>query len=128
MRLPYDEQGVQELVSSFYNAHGFPQCIGAVDGTHIPIKEPIDNATDCINRKGFLSINVQATCDYKYGLIHVVEKWPGGVHGTRIFQNSSLNSKLRDGSVSRCYKTIVDDEDPFLSAYQGIQPILYYHI
>ena len=111
MRLPYDEQGVQELVSSFYNAHGFPQCIGAVDGTHIPIKEPIDNATDCINRH-----------------IHVVEKWPGSVHGTRIFQNSSLNSKLRDGSVSRCYKTIVDDEDPFLSAYQGIQPILYYHI
>ena len=37
---------VQELVSNFYSAHGFPQCIGAVDRTHIPIKEPIDNATD----------------------------------------------------------------------------------
>ena len=128
MRLPYDEQGVQELVSSFYNAYGFPQCIGADDGNHIPIKEPIDSATDCINRNGFSSINVQATCDYKYGFIDAAVKWTGSAHDTRIFKNSSLNSKLRDGSVSRCYKTIVDDEDPFLSAYQGIQPILYYHI
>ena len=46
VRLPSNEQEVQKLVSNFYSAHGFPQCNGAVDGTDIPIKEPIDNAAD----------------------------------------------------------------------------------
>ena len=64
VRLPTSEREVQELVSQFYVYHGFPQCMGAIDGTHIPIKEPIENASDYINRKGYTSINVQATCDY----------------------------------------------------------------
>ena len=74
VRLPFNEQEVQELANNFYNAHGFAQCVGAVDGTHIPIRELIDNATDYINRKGFSSINVQATYDYKYIFIDVVVK------------------------------------------------------
>lgn len=64
VRLPTSEREVQELVSQFYVYHGFPQCMGAIDGTHIPIKEPIENASDYINRKGYTSINIQATCDY----------------------------------------------------------------
>ena len=35
--LPFTEEAVQEKVESFYSAYGFPQCLGAIDGTHIPI-------------------------------------------------------------------------------------------
>ena len=68
VRLPTSEREVQQLVSQFYVCHGFPQCMGAIDGTHIPIKEPIENASDYTNRKGYTSVNVQATCDYNYVL------------------------------------------------------------
>ena len=46
---PKAEKDVQEAVHGFYQNYGFPQCIGAVDGKHIPITRPKENATDFIN-------------------------------------------------------------------------------
>ena len=54
---------VQKLAARFYSERGFPQCIGAIGGTHIPIKKPKNNAVDNVNRKGFYSLNVQACVD-----------------------------------------------------------------
>ena len=81
--------------------HGFPQCIGAVDGTHIEIKEPLEH----------YSINVQALCDYRYRFLDVVVKWPGSVHDSRIFLNLSLNKKLREKKVPPCEKILVEGCD-----------------
>ena len=52
IKLPKTEEQVKALVTEFYKQHGFPQCLGAVDGTHVPIKRPKENATYFINRKG----------------------------------------------------------------------------
>ena len=49
--LPINEEAVQEKVKKIYSAYGFPQCLGAIDGTHIPIKQPQENPTEYINRK-----------------------------------------------------------------------------
>ena len=34
----------------FEDMKGFPGVVGAIDGTHIPIKAPIENPNDYINR------------------------------------------------------------------------------
>ena len=38
---------------------GFPNVVGAVDGTHVKIQAPTKDEDDYVNRKGYHSINVQ---------------------------------------------------------------------
>ena len=110
--LPKIETEVKEKVTKFFNHWLFLQCLGAVDGTHIDIKQPSYNSTDFINRKGRYSINVQACCDYNCQFMDVVIKWPGSTHNARMFVNSTLNYKLKNGVVPKCVRRVIDDEDP----------------
>ena len=62
-----EEEEVQEMLLQFYERHGFPQCLGAVDGTYIAIKIPsITFSSGFINRKGHFTLNCQAAADYSY--------------------------------------------------------------
>jgi hypothetical protein len=50
----------KEIKQGFYESGGFPGVIGCVDGTHVRITAP-----SFVNRKGYHSLNVQATCDHE---------------------------------------------------------------
>ena len=52
------------MVSEFYLARGFPQCLSVVDESYVNIKKAKTIASDYLNRKGHSSFNVQAAADY----------------------------------------------------------------
>ncbi|XP_018368221.1 PREDICTED: putative nuclease HARBI1 [Trachymyrmex cornetzi] len=52
-----------DVIERFQRSCGFPNVIGAIDGTHIKIRTSNEDADSYINRKGFHSMNVQMICD-----------------------------------------------------------------
>ncbi|KAG6938803.1 hypothetical protein G0U57_005265, partial [Chelydra serpentina] len=80
---------VQVMIDGFA-AMGFPNCGGAIDGTHIPILGPDHQASQYINRKGYFSMVLQALVDHKGRFTNINVGWPGKVHDARVFRNSGL--------------------------------------
>jgi hypothetical protein len=91
--------GMQQVVDGFLSRWQFPQCAGALDGTHIPILAPADNHTDYFNRKGFHSIVMQALMDYRYRFMDIYIGWPESVHDSRVLTNSDLFAKGQEGTL-----------------------------
>ena len=125
--LPKTKKEVEEHAQNFYNRYVFPQCIGAVDDTHIKIKRPIDNPTDYVNKKSNFTLNCQGTVGYNYFFVDVLIIWPGSVHEARMFGNSALNGIFRDGNIPKSERIIVEGEPSVLVYIIRDPAYLYYH-
>ena len=68
---------LRQILNVFQSHWGFPQTVGAIDGTHIPIMCPLDSGTDYYNRKGYYSMLMQAVVDFRGIFIDVNIGWPG---------------------------------------------------
>nr|XP_022308063.1 putative nuclease HARBI1 [Crassostrea virginica] len=78
----------------FYQIAGFPNVLGAVDGSLIPIIAPKNNEPEYVCRKGFHAINIQVVADASLRFTNIVCKWPGSVHDAFIFANSALKDQM----------------------------------
>ncbi|CAM4435498.1 unnamed protein product [Lepidochelys olivacea] len=87
---------VQIIVDDF-NVLGFPNCGGAIDGTHIPILALEHGCGQYINRKGYFSMVLQALVDHKGRFTDINVGWPGKVHDASMFRNSGLSEQLPAG-------------------------------
>ena len=116
---------LDENVRNFREDHGFPQCAGAVDGTHIPIVSPTECPADYYNRKGWHSIILQGTVDHARRFIDVYVGWPGRVHDARVFANSSLYQRGQTNSLlSSQPKSIAGRDIPLVILGDPAYPLL----
>ena len=107
-------EGLKKVVDGFEEKWGFPQCVGAVDGSHIPISAPELNHTDYYNRKGWYSMIVQAIVDHDYLFRDICVGWAGSVHDARVFANSLIYKKItQDGLLDNAgCREILDKQIP----------------
>ena len=71
----------------------FKDCIGAIDGTHIPVTVPLSEQPKYFGRHGYASQNVLAVCDFDMRFTFVVTGWPGSVHDTRVLLDTLVTYK-----------------------------------
>lgn len=66
----------------------FDNCIGAIDGTHVPVIVPTTVVVQHTGRHGYTSQNVLVVCDFNMRFTFVVAGWPGSVHDMRVFKDA----------------------------------------
>ena len=107
VKFPVSKHEVAEATGHFLQKFGFPQVIGCIDGTHIPIKQPSENSHDYFPYKMCYTITCQAICDAYGKFINVEVKWPGSVHDARVFANCDIQNNYSSGKLSLFYKEIL---------------------
>ena len=105
LHLPRGTEEMRRKVSEFEMRFGMTQTYGCMNGTHLPIKRPPQNSLDYFCYKQYFSLNIQAICDTssKGYFMDVECKWPGSVHDAKVFENSSINHKMKAGQLSKTF-------------------------
>jgi hypothetical protein len=111
-----------------YNSDFFPffiDCIGAIDGTHIPVITPTSEQIPFRNRKGFLCQNVLASCNFDLQFTMVMSGWEGSVADSTLWLEARRTGALvipegkyllGDAGFANC--------DACLTPYRGVR----YHL
>lgn len=102
IRFPNSVREMNDAKLLWQTRYNLPSVIGALDCTHIEIKKPGIHGDEYINRKGYASINVQATCDAREMFTSVCAEWPGSVHDARIWRRSDIRDVLSRYDGSAC--------------------------
>jgi DDE superfamily endonuclease len=114
----------QRILSSNSFTPYFDGCIGALDGTHVPIHVPEVRRAAFRNRKGELSQNVLGVCTFDMQFLYVLAGWEGSASDSRIFEDALRKGftipkdryYLADAGYANC--------DALLVPYRGVR----YHL
>lgn len=66
----------------------FSNCLGALDGTHIDVWVSSHEQPRYRNRKGHLTQNVLAVCDFDMRFTYVLAGWEGSAHDTAVWRDA----------------------------------------
>lgn len=94
-----DQGKFLEMAGYIENRWGLPQCIGAIDGSHIPILAPPNYHCDFFNRKGWHSVILQGVVDGKGIFWNVFAGLPGSLHDARVLRLSTLWELASHGNL-----------------------------
>ncbi|KAF7822226.1 putative nuclease HARBI1 [Senna tora] len=72
----------------------FKDCVGAVDGIHIPVVVGVDEQGPFRNKNGLLSQNVLAACSFDLKFHYVLAGWEGSASDFQVF-NSAIMRRNR---------------------------------
>ena len=102
----------------------FPDCVGAVDDTHIKIQKPRVDPTSYFDYKKDYSVHLQAVCDSRTRILFYHIGAPGRNNDGGVAEMSGFNDILRSGRIPEKYHIVGDPafalHDNLLNRYPGL--------
>ena len=89
-------------VFTFFFAE-FPNCVGAIDGTQIPINCPWINPKQYLDHHKRHSISVLAVANHCGAISYLSARWPGSVHNSHMLQETYLQDVLDRNLLGEYY-------------------------
>ena len=104
IRFPSTADEMKEANVLWQRHFRLPTVIGAVDCTHIEILKPGQalHGDEYICRKGYPSVNVQATCNALEQFTSISAEWPGSVHDARVWRRSPIRGIMTKYNGAVC--------------------------
>ena len=88
-RIPCIKEGLMDVT-------GFPNDLGCVDGSLIPIKAPSSREDIYVYRKGFHALNVQGICESQNNFVNLVVKFPGSARNAFIWSQCGVQEFISE--------------------------------
>lgn len=98
--LPTTGDDWESIARGFKKNTNFPHCIGAIDGKHIRIIQPVNSGSLYYNYKHYFSIVLLAICDANYNFTYIDVGAYGKSSDSGIFKESSFYTNLMSNSLS----------------------------
>jgi DDE superfamily endonuclease len=102
----------------------FKDCIGAIDGTHIPAFVPEDKRAPFRNRKGQISQNVLAACSLDFKFVYVLSGWEGSASDSLVYQDAKATDFEIPGGKYYLADAGYPNSDTLLTPYRAVR----YHL
>ncbi|KAL2941300.1 putative nuclease HARBI1, partial [Bienertia sinuspersici] len=124
LQAPPENTPLQILCSKRHFPY-FKDCIGVIDGMHIPANVPAKDQTRFRNKKGSLSQNVLAACTFDLQFIFIYPGWEGSVSDSRVLQAVLNDPDQNFPHIPEGKYYLVDSSylntEGFISPFQGIR-------
>ncbi|XP_068224325.1 putative nuclease HARBI1 [Palaemon carinicauda] len=94
LKTPSTPEEWKNVSNDFWRMWNFPNCLGAIDGKHIVIRQPPGSGSYFYNYKGTYSIILMAICDANSNFIYVDVGVNGRVSDGGVWANTSISQSI----------------------------------
>ena len=99
MSVPESKEKWLSVTKEFEEKWQFPNCVGAIDGKHVPLINPFNSGSTYFNYKSFFSIVLLALVDADNKFLYVSVGCQGRISDGGVFKNSELYHLLVNGEI-----------------------------
>lgn len=93
------EAEILAAIGTFEDLSELPNIVSAIDGSHVRIKEPTDNAVDYFSRYQQHDFIIQAVANGQKLFLDFACGYPGSMHDARVLRRSAVFRKAEQGKI-----------------------------